>query len=199
MDMVKTTKYKPRDQRGIDAQSEEFRKLSSTEQKAIKMYNGGSTYDEIRAKLYPNLSRQAVYDTIRRAERKLWRFGAQIRWAKNLGDCPVDEMPLPARIRNALRTAGYERAGQVSGMEVSELAKIGGLRRVSALVLYNLLREWKVPKAQSFCPGCGAAMRKRLNGKKVTVKCPNCGSEFDLQNVTRPKSKPQPIGAAAGD
>lgn len=169
--------------------------LSEDEQKTLDAYNKGTPVPEIRSAIFKNkVSRQATYATLRRAERKKFRLDAKERYSGKPEVCPVDELPLPARVRKALEREGYKRLGNLAGMSMDELAEIPRFGHTFAFTIYSLMQEWGVRKAQSFCPNCGKQFSNRLDEDDKTVRaCRDCGFKTEIKVV----SAPEPVAATA--
>jgi NADH pyrophosphatase NudC (nudix superfamily) len=132
-------------------------------------------------------SRQAVYDMLRRAERKNWRLKATQRYADNPGDCPISETPLTARVRVALKAAGYQRVEQLIGLSREDLEKMKGMGRHGSFQAYGFIQSLGIKKkAMSYCPSCGAASERKLESKKP-LECKNCGYTTGVKVLDEPE------------
>lgn len=166
--------------------------LTPLESQVIELKKQGLKYHEI-AKAMPSVrgrkkSRQAVYDMLRRAQRKLWRLDAPNRYTINPGDCPIAETPLTARIRSALKEAGYERIGQLAGMSREDLEAITGMGRHGSFQTYGYIQSLGIKtKPHSFCPSCGTALERKLGGKRP-LSCDNCGSKTTVKVIEEPQA-----------
>lgn len=175
---------------GFDKQAKEIQQLTPLERQVLDLRSTNNskgkphTYDEIAKIVFKGKkTRQTVYDMILRAERKIWRLQAKERYAENPGDCPVDEVPLPARIRHSLKEAGFGKLGQIAGKSRVEISKIEGIGRHGSFQVYGLLQAWGVRKPHSYCVNCGTPLSRKL-ADEVTVKCGSCGTVVEL-HVTR--------------
>lgn len=154
-----------------------------------------ATYEEIgKVIFHGKISRQAVYELVKAIEQKQWRLNSRERYSK-LETCPIDEMPLPRRLRNALRKAGYQKAGQIAGMSPEEFAQIKGIgQRQGAFLIYGLLQSWNLTKKPgSFCPHCGAPLDAKLKADENGIRCGNCG----IRSFVRATVPPQPQTVSA--
>jgi DNA-directed RNA polymerase alpha subunit len=126
-----------------DAQLLEI-ELTDKEKLALAMRADGKTYEQIASDLFDDeLTRQGAYELVKQAERKQWRLNAKKRYDGKLASCPVEELPIPGRTRNALEDAGYLRVGQLAGMSRETLSTIPGVgRRHGSFLLYALLQSW---------------------------------------------------------
>jgi DNA-directed RNA polymerase subunit RPC12/RpoP len=141
------------------------------------------SYEDIsKAVFRKKVSRQRAYEMVKYAEQKQWRLNAKQRHAGNLENCPIDELPLPGRVRNALKDAGYRNVGELAGKFRNDLAKIEGLgRRHGSFLVYGLLQLWGVRKPGRFCPNCGAALGVKATEEKQEVKCAKCGARATIK------------------
>lgn len=185
---------------GFDKQAKEVKALTPLEREALKLratlddHGKPLSYDEIAERLFDGTkSRQTVYDMIKRAERKMWRLDARKRFQENPGDCPIDETPLPARVRHSLKEAGFQKLGQLAGKSRVELWHIEGVGRHGSHQLFALLAAWGVRKPHSFCVNCGTPLSKKL-ANDVKVTCSSCGATIEVQ-VTQ--AEVQPVEATA--
>lgn len=186
---------------GFDKQAKEIAQLTPLERQVLKLRSAKNakgkpnTYDDI-AKLVFNgkKTRQTVYDMILRAERKIWRFQAKERYTDNPGDCPVEEVPLPARIRHGLKEAGFGKLGQLAGKSRVEISKIEGIGRHGSFQVFSLLQSWGVKKPQSYCPNCGTPLSRKL-ADDVTVICSSCGTTSELK-VSKVLKEAEPVEAS---
>jgi DNA-directed RNA polymerase alpha subunit len=148
----RVVKTAPRALRNLDKQRMELQ-LTDKEQQALTMLQAKVRMQEIRKVVFDNkISRQACYDTVRRAERKLWRLQARERHAENPADCPIDELPLTSRVRFSLKHAGYETLGQLAAIPKSDLEEIKWLGRHAIFEILKLLKDWGVRKPGAYCP-----------------------------------------------
>jgi ribosomal protein S27AE len=148
--------------------------------------DGKTVYEAISKELFNGkMTRQGVYELVKQAERKQWRLNAKARYLRDLGVCPVEELPIPSRIRNALKRAGLTRVGQLAGMSRQELGQIDGVgRRQGSFLLYGLLTSWGIKKrASSFCPNCGAGLTKKFKEGADGVSCSRCGTTSFVKRV----------------
>jgi len=182
---------------GMDKQQKEIQSLTPLEREALRLRSEKNskgrplTYDEIAQKLFQGKkTRQTVYDMILRAQRKVWRLKARERYAANPGDCPVEEVPLPARIRHSLKEAGFVKLGQLGGKSRVEISKIEGIGRHGSFQVFSLLQSWGVKKPQSYCINCGTPLNKRLSAD-TTVTCSSCG----MTTQVRIAEEPEPVTA----
>lgn len=168
--------------------------MTADERAALKMHQAGAGPAQIARELFQNrITRQAAYDTVKRAERKQWRIQSRERYAANPGDCPVEECPLTSRVRHGLIAAGYNTLGKLAGMTRMELRAIDGVGRHAAFQIFGLLKSRNVPEAKSFCPKCGKA---RTHGIGDTPKkCSSCGYETSVTITARPAEVEQRASA----
>lgn len=172
---------------GFDKQAKEVKALTPLEREVLRLRSEKNakgkphTYEEIAKIVFKGKkTRQTVYDMILRAERKTWRFHAKERYADNPGDCPVEEVPLPARIRHGLKEAGFSKLGQLAGKSRVEISKIEGIGRHGSFQVFSLLQSWGVRKPQSYCVNCGTPLNKKLSDE-VKVTCSSCGATTELK------------------
>jgi len=169
-----------------DTQAVEVKSLTPNERESFRLRKKGLTYDEIGEVMFKRTKpRQTIYEMIRRAERKLWRIQSKRRYSDNPGECPIDEAPLPARARNALKTAGYERLGQLAGLSPTEIKKCEGIGREGAYKVIRLLQERMVRKPHSYCVSCGAPLNKKL-AEDVKLVC-ECGTVTEIKSIDEPR------------
>jgi len=103
-----------------DAETRDMEKsglqLSKDEEEVIRLRDEGESLPSISKQVYDETrARQAVLQIYRRAKEKRRRLEANERYKGKEGLCPIDELPLPARARNALTRAGFQTIGQSSG------------------------------------------------------------------------------------
>lgn len=177
--------------RGIDTQLVEV-KLTPLEREAMKLREKKISYLKI-AKIMGEAhgtkkSRQAVYDMLRRAQRKLWRLEATERHANNPGDCPIADTPLTARVRAALKAAGFERVEQLAGLSREDLESMRGMGKHGSFQAYGFIKSLGLKeRAKSYCPSCGAASERKLDSKRP-LACKQCGYSTDIKVVAEPEA-----------
>ena len=160
--------------------------MTASEKRALGMQAAGASYEDIAADLgvfKPRVTRQRAYEMVKHAEQKLWRLSARTRYAGQLGNCPVEESPLPGRLRNALTLAGYRTIGELAGKSDVDLAKIAGVgRRHGSFLIYALLQSWGVRKPGRFCPKCGSALSRGRKDER-DIKCERCGASATISKI----------------
>jgi len=164
---------------GEDTQTAE-EGLSLDERLILRMREVGVSYKAIAERLFGGrLSRQAVCETAQKLKQKAHRVKTRERYRGHEFQCPIDELPLSYRTRNALLRAGYERLGQIAGFTDQELMGIPGLGKESVFMLRRMLRAWALSEPDFFCLRCGAGLQL---GKKrdQTVTCKVCGQTYHL-------------------
>lgn len=156
--------------------------LTDKEKWILKLVDQGVAFPQIRSVVFRNkMTRQGAYEAVQAAKRKQWRLSAKERHAGHLSECPVAELPIPSRIRNALIAAGYKKVGQIAKLSREELAAIKGIgKRHGSFLIYNVMQSWDVQKPNSFCPACGTGLRKKLRDGDNELSCPNCDGTFEV-------------------
>lgn len=158
--------------------------LNKREKRALEMHAAGASFPAIGEELFGGkMTRQGVCEYVRAAERKLWRLKAKERHADRLQNCPVAELPLPSRVRNALINSGLEKVSQIADLTREQLAEVPGLgKRHGSFLVYSLMQAWDVNKPNSFCAICGLGLKKKLRkGEELT--CPHCGGVAVVRHV----------------
>jgi len=118
-------------------------------------------------------TRQAVLQTYQRAKEKKWRLEASERYKGKEALCPIDELPLPARARNALTRAGFQTIGQVAGKSDKDLLDLPGLGPDCLAFLRGMMEEWGLVKS--------GKIKKRQNQQAAPAAAAGEGSEKPKQ------------------
>jgi hypothetical protein len=169
----------PSPESGKDAQKAEP-ELTLDEQLVLRMREVGVPYRAIAERLFAgSVSRQAVCETAQKLKQKAHRVKTRERYRNHEYQCPIDELPLPYRTRNALLRAGYERLGQIAGFTDDELLAIPGLGKDSVFGLRRMMRAWSLNQPDFFCLRCAGGLQlKRRRDQSVTCKA--CGQTYHL-------------------
>lgn len=170
--------------------------ITPLEKEALALRQQGLKYEQIAQKMASRLhtrrkSRQAVYDMLKRAQRKLSRLSVAERYTVNPQDCPVAETPITARVRLALKRAGFERIGQLAGHSREQLEEIKGVGQHGAFQIYSFIEGLGIQRKTggSFCPKCGTASSLKLGGKRP-LNCETCGYKTAVKVI----EEPEPVG-----
>ena len=154
--------------------------LSLDERLILRMREVGVSYKAIAERLFGGrLSRQAVCETAQKLKQKAHRVKTRERYRGHEFQCPIDELPLSYRTRNALLRAGYERLGQIAGFTDQELMGIPGLGKESVFMLRRMLRAWALSEPDFFCLRCGGGLQLAKK-RDQTVTCKVCGQTYHL-------------------
>jgi len=129
-----------------DAEARDVRKfavqLSKDEEDVIRLRDGGESLPSISEQVYGGAkTRQAVLQIYCWAKETIRRLEAKERYKGKEGLCPIDELPLPARTRNALTRAGFKTIGEVVGKSDKELLELRGLGPDSLDLLRLMMDE----------------------------------------------------------
>ena len=152
--------------------------LSLDERLILRMREVGVSYKAIAERLFAGrLSRQAVCETAQKLKQKAHRVKTRERYRGHEFQCPIDELPLSYRTRNALLRAGYERLGQVASFTDQELMGIPGLGKESVFMLRRMLRAWALSEPDFFCLRCGGGLQLAKK-RDQTVTCKVCGQTY---------------------
>lgn len=165
--------------------------MTSDERRALEAFKKNMDVRQIRSEVFNNkFTRQAVWETLRRAQRKEFRFESKARWVSRPEDCPIDELPFPTHVRKPLERAGFRLLGDLAGTSEDELAKIPRIGKAAAHVIYQLVNDWNVKKAKSFCPNCGKAYAHPLEDDGKTVrKCRECRFKTEIKVLDSPPER----------
>jgi len=154
--------------------------LSLDERLILRMREVGVSYKAIAERLFGGrVSRQAVCETAQKLKQKAHRVKTRERYRGHEFQCPIDELPLSYRTRNALRRAGYERLGQIAGFTDTELMGIPGLGKESVFMLRRMLRAWALTEPDFFCLRCAGGLQLARK-KEQSVTCKVCGQAYHL-------------------
>ena len=154
--------------------------LSLDERLILRMREVGVSYKAIAERLFGGrVSRQAVCETAQKLKQKAHRVKTRERYRGHEFQCPIDELPLSYRTRNALLRAGYERLGQIAGFTDQELMGIPGLGKESVFMLRRMLRAWALSEPDFFCLRCGGGLQLAKK-RDQTVTCKVCGQTYHL-------------------
>lgn len=174
---------------GVDTHLTELH-LSREERKVLEMRFYKKSFAEIAEQLFKGKrTRQAVQQIAQRAKQRQWRLDAKKRYAEKPGDCPVNEAPLPSRVRRALVRKGITRLGQLVNFTTGEMEKLEGLGKQGAWYIPRLLTAWGITKNATFCPECGAQVGARRRDNKFEVACKQCGAECKVSFSKRADEK----------
>jgi DNA-directed RNA polymerase subunit RPC12/RpoP len=160
--------------KGIDNQLAELR-ITPEERKLMEMRSKSLPYAHIAKALFQGKrSRQAVQQLEGRVKRKLWIAESAMRYKDNLSDCPIEEAPLPVRVKRAVLQAGFTKIGHLVNMreDLPDLGKQG------AFYVKKLLQRWNIQKHATYCVNCGATVGNRHQEEAFEVQCPRCESQF---------------------
>lgn len=169
------------ERKGVDTQLAGLR-LTPEERELLELRSRNVPYAVIAKTLFEGKrSRQAIQQLEGRVRRKQWFAGAQTRYAANLSDCPIEEAPLPVRVKRALKKAGLAKVGHLVGIpdNLPDLGKQG------AFYVKQLLTDWDIQKPATYCVDCGAAIGKRHKEEKFQMQCPRCKGEFSVTVLQR--------------
>ncbi len=180
MDSHPSSREQPIETAGEGAQKEQEQELSLDEQLVLRMREVRIPYRTIAQKVFGGqMSRQAAWETVLRLTGKWNRVKSRERYRGREFVCPINELPLSERARNALTKAGYERLGQVVGLTDNQLLDIPKLGRVSLHEFRRMLREWGVEQPDLFCLRCAAGFRIQKK-REQTLTCSVCGQTYHL-------------------
>jgi hypothetical protein len=149
-------------------------KLTPEERRAVEAHEKkGWSYNRINAEIFGGRyrGRQGISWIIRKAKRKLLLHERQLQWRGRAHLCPIEETPLPVKVRKQLALNGYRTLGDLP----SDL-QLTGLGPTYQFLLRKLIVRWKVRsrRADWFCPHCGHEMP---SGNASSAVCRNCGVE----------------------
>jgi hypothetical protein len=154
--------------------------LSLDERLILRMREVGVSYKVIAERLFGGrVSRQAVCETAQKLKQKAHRVRTRDRYRGHEFQCPIDELPLSYRTRNALLRAGYERLGQIAGFSDQELMGIPGLGKESVFMLRRMLRAWALSEPDFFCLRCAGGLQLARK-RDQSVTCKVCGQIYHL-------------------
>jgi hypothetical protein len=154
--------------------------LSLDERLILRMREVGVSYKVIAERLFGGrVSRQAVCETAQKLKQKAHRVRTRDRYRGHEFQCPIDELPLSYRTRNALLRAGYERLGQIAGFSDQELMGIPGLGKESVFMLRRMLRAWALSEPDFFCLRCAGGLQLARK-RDQSVTCKVCGQTYHL-------------------
>ena len=154
--------------------------LSLDERLILRMREVGVSYKVIAERLFGGrVSRQAVCETAQKLKQKAHRVKTRERYRGHEFQCPIDELPLSYRTRNALLRAGYERLGQIASFTDQELMGIPGLGKESVFMLRRMLRAWALREPDFFCLRCAGGLQLARR-RDQSVTCKVCGQTYHL-------------------
>jgi len=154
--------------------------LSLDERLILRMREVGVSYKAIAERLFGGrVSRQAVCETAQKLKQKAHRVKTRERYRGHELQCPIDELPLSYRTRNALLRSGYERLGQIAGFTDQELMGIPGLGKESVFMLRRMLRAWALTEPDFFCLRCAGGLQLARK-RDQSVTCKVCGQTYHL-------------------
>jgi hypothetical protein len=159
--------------------------LSLDERLILRMREVGVSYKAIAERLFGGrVSRQAVCETAQKLKQKAHRVKTRERYRGHEFQCPIDELPLSYRTRNALLRAGYERLGQIANLTDQDLMGIPGLGKESVFMLRLMLRAWALTQPDFFCLRCAGGLQLAKK-KDQSVTCKACGQTYHLVRNNR--------------
>lgn len=121
-------------------------------------------------------SPQAIQQLVLRLERKQWLAGARERYAADLGNCPIEESPLPPRVQRALVAVGINKVRQL----VDAKAEIPDVGKQGLFYCKRLITEWGIGKPATYCVNCGAPTGEKHREQKFNTRCRQCGASFTV-------------------
>src|SRR5215469_1219381 len=154
--------------------------LSLDERLILRMREVGVSYKAIAERLFGGrVSRQAVCETAQKLKQKAHRVKTRERYRGHEFQCPIDELPVSYRTRNALLRAGYERLGEISSLTDEQLMGIPGLGKESVFMLRRMLRAWALTEPDFFCLRCAGGLQLAKK-RDQSVTCKVCGQTYHV-------------------
>jgi len=154
--------------------------LSLDERLILRLREVGVSYKAIAERLFGGrVSRQAVCETAQKLKQKAHRVKTRERYRGHEFQCPIDELPVSYRTRNALLRAGYERLGEISSLTDEQLMGIPGLGKESVFMLRRMLRAWALTEPDFFCLRCAGGLQLAKK-RDQSVTCKVCGQTYHV-------------------
>lgn len=151
-------------------------KLSTQERQVLELRKEKSFSFIARTVFGGKRSPQAIQQLIQRLERKQWICGARDRYADDLGNCPIEESPLPPRVQRALIAVGITKVRQL----VDAKASIPDVGKMGMFYIKRLMSEWAISKPATYCVSCGAVTGGKHREPRFNTRCRQCGVAFSV-------------------